>query len=339
MSSERSQGSRANHLVRASLLTQKGVAMNEESASRHERQDDVEDDVLTFRLYRDLKKAAATMTPSEARQLVDMYYMMQEYRKGLGNQEKALDKSKEPHATVTWFSERFHQLETQVKGALDVYSQSQPLGQWARAQVGIGPVITAGLLAHIDLTKAPTCGHVWRFAGLDPTAKWNKGEKRPWNASLKTLCWKIGESFVKVSGKPEAFYGKLYLQRKAIEIVNNEAGKFREQAAAKLRDFNIGKDTDARAWYEGRFMPPIFEELSAQPSDKRIAWLKARQVEVGKGVPMLPPAHIHARACRWAVKMFLSHYWQRGRELAGLPIVRPFPIVHLEGHTHVVEVP
>jgi hypothetical protein len=44
------------------------------------------------------------------------------------------------------------------------------------------------LLARIDIVKAPTAGHIWRYAGLDPTVRWNKGEKRPWNAGLKVLC-------------------------------------------------------------------------------------------------------------------------------------------------------
>lgn len=53
---------------------------------------------------------------------------------------------------------------------------------------GIGPVISAGLLAHIDIHRAVTVGHIWRFAGLDPSVKWLKKTKRPWNAGLKVLC-------------------------------------------------------------------------------------------------------------------------------------------------------
>ena len=32
---------------------------------------------------------------------------------------------------------------------------------------------------------------------------------------LKELCWKIGESFVKVKGNPADIYGKIYEERKA----------------------------------------------------------------------------------------------------------------------------
>ena len=64
-----------------------------------------------------------------------------------------------------------------------------------RSIVGIGPVITAGFLAHIDIAKAPTVGHVpGGSADLDPTVKWDKGTKRPWNVVMKRLCWIVEES-------------------------------------------------------------------------------------------------------------------------------------------------
>lgn len=198
-------------------------------------------------------------------------------------------------------------LENQIRRALDTWSEGQELGRWAKSICGIGPVIAAGLLAHIDIAKAPTAGHIWRFAGLDPTMEWKKGEKRPWNASLKTLCWKIGESFVKVSGNKKDFYGKLYLERKDAEQKRNESGSLADQAAAKLAKFKIGKKTEAYGHYSA-----------------------------GK----LPPAHIHARAKRWTVKLFLAHYQQVGWTMAtGQTPVRPYVLEHLPGHVHAIEPP
>ena len=142
------------------------------------------------------------------------------------------DKVPEPHDTIAWLFTQEQTLENQIKAALDVYGAGQPAGVWMRSIVGIGPVITAGFLAHIDAAKAPTVGHIWRFCGLDPTVKWDKGTKRPWNASLKRLCWIVGESFTKVSNHADDTYGKLYQQRKEREIARNEAGDYAEQAAA-----------------------------------------------------------------------------------------------------------
>jgi len=183
------------------------------------------------KLRRDLKKAAATLAPHEARYLVDLYYQIQENRKASANrvfsttkgaEEVEVSDSEEPNELLGWFKDQNFLLENNIKSVLDTYTKHHPMGVWLKSIMGIGPVIAAGLLAHIDITKAKTAGAIWRFAGQDPSASWGKGEKRPWNAKLKVLCWKIGESFVKVSNNEKDFYGKIYKQRKEMEIEQNE---------------------------------------------------------------------------------------------------------------------
>lgn len=259
-----------------------------------------------IKLTRDLAQASKTLSDDEARFLVDAYYQMQGSRIRHNNQVRSMLKQGEPHGILLWLAEQSGSLEEQIKRSLDKYSAAHPVGEWMRAQVGIGPVIAAGLLAHIDITKAPTVGHIWRFAGLDPTSIWSKGERRPWNADLKTLCWHAGESFVKFSNHPGCFYGHLYKQRKEREVERNERGDFKEQAADKLAKFKINPTTDA------------FKHYTAGH---------------------LPPARIHARARRYAVKIFLAHVhgeWYR-RVLNKEPPL-PYPIAHL-GHAHIIEPP
>jgi hypothetical protein len=174
------------------------------------------------RLTTDLRQATVTLSEEEARFLVDAYYIAQEDRKRTGNQVHAM--SAEPHSVIKWLFDQNRMLEDQVKAALDRYTDSKPIGQWLKATYGIGPVIAAGLMAHIEIKKAPTAGHIWRFAGLDPTQKWEKGKKRPWNAQLKTLCWHIGQSFMKLSNNDKCYYGKAYRARKEFELERNERG-------------------------------------------------------------------------------------------------------------------
>lgn len=253
------------------------------------------------KLSKDLKLAAATLTDAEARYLVDAYYIMQEDRKRAGNQVTALTKTGEPNQVIAWLEGNAESLENQIKRALDAYSSAHPVGQWLREIRGIGPVLSAGLLAHIDITMAPTVGHIWSFAGLNPSQQWGKGQKRPWNARFKTLCWKIGESFVKVSGHEEGYYGHVYAERKAFERAKNDDADYADQAKTKLENFKIGKDTDAYKYYVD-----------------------------GK----LPPAHIHARAKRYAVKLFLSHlHREMYVQHYGSEPPLPYPIAIL-GHAH-----
>jgi hypothetical protein len=312
------------------------------------------------RLTRDIRNAAATLTRTEARYLVDAYYSIQDYRKASDNQVKALTKSGEPCSVIHWLYDQMDTLENQIKRALDAWTDAHPVGQWSKSIVGIGPVIAAGLLAHIDITKAPTVGHIWRYAGLDATVDWLGAEKskqlvasvmgketkvtlghiaqiaeatsrkaenlsrlaidpktekitrkslegavakRPWNADLKVLCWKAGQSFVKVCNNPADIYGKIYQQRKLMEQAQNDAGMYADQAARALATKKIGKDTDAYAAYSQ-----------------------------GK----LPPAHIQQRAERYATKLFLSHWHHVAyRNEYGTEPPKPYVMSHL-GHAHMI---
>lgn len=399
------------------------------------------------RLTRDLKAAASTLSESEARYLVDYYYVMQDDRKRAHNQVRAMENSEpavEPHEIVDWVAHQTQRLEDEIKKALGSYASSKLLGRWAQEIVGIGPVIAAGLLAHIDITKAPAAGHIWRFAGLDPTVKWlgkdgaaslvadvrgiaaewdgirspigedeeagdpyalspedieqyyeivtsptGRGDlntrqitaiaslcnrrftnilrlarndegritpvsmtralaKRPYNAKLKVLCWKIGESFVKVCNNPNDTYGRVYVERKDYEWDQNISGALIDQAKGKLAQFKIDRSTDAYKWYSGQVTPSgagvfleqlaIYNVLSTEAKRKTAA-PKPVFHDDGNGQPMLPPGHIQSRAKRYAVKLFLSHYQHVAYEIEfGEPPANPYILNH-PGHMHFIAPP
>lgn len=257
------------------------------------------------RMSKEIASSAAILSSNEARYLVDAYYIMQEDRKRTNNQVRAVTgNADEQHAVsenkvIQWLAVQAETIESQIKRALDKYTQAHQMGSWMREIIGIGPVISAGLLAHINIEKAPTVGHIWRFAGLDPTLKWEKGQKRPWNAGLKTLCWKAGQSFMKFSGREDCYYGRIYRERKDYEIARNDRGDNAALAAELV--MKVGKSTEAH------------KHLSA-----------------GK----LPPGQLDARARRYAVKLFLSHLhaeWYRRH--FGVEPPAPYPIAIL-GHAH-----
>lgn len=256
------------------------------------------------KLSADIRKASAKLSDTEARFLVDTYYKMQGDRIRSAARARELAKSGEPHGLFLWLFEQGRMMEEEVKKCLHFYSQSKPIGRWAQEITGVGPVISAGLMAHIDIHKAPTAGHIWSFAGLNPTQKWEKGKRRPWNAQLKKLAWLISDCFVKVSGNPNDFYGKLYLGRKEYEQGLNEKLAYKAQAEAGAA--RVAKTTEAYKHYSQ-----------------------------GK----LSPGHIHSRAMRWTVKLFLAHWWEAQYIFTfGKEPPAPYPIVHL-GHAHVIACP
>ena len=286
------------------------------------------------RLSKDLRAAAKSLTIDEVRYLVDLYYQIQKIRIQAGGEIRAMSESTEPIEILDWVFVNQQRIERAIFSALDVYTKNEStgMGEWAREICGIGPVLSSGLLAHINLepwrcaksiagkAKKPcqpeeactpeckliivhTAGHIWRFAGLDPSSIWEAGKKRPWNADLKVICWKIGQSFMKVQANPKDVYGKLYAKRKALEQERNEQKLFADQAKNILASKRFRKTTEAYKHYS-----------------------------VGK----LPPAHIDARARRYAVKIFLSHWHAEAyrRKFFKEPPL-PYPIAHL-GHAHLI---
>lgn len=262
------------------------------------------------KLNKDLKAASKLMSKDEIRYFVDSYYDIQDFRIATANRIDELayprqDRIPEkPSDFMVWFFKNLEVLEHQIWTMLDKWSAAQPMGEWARNVCGIGPVISSGLLAHIDITKAPTVGHIWRYAGLDPTSKWLKGQKRPWNASLKRLCWLMGESFVKVSGNAKDIYGKLYQQRKAYESAKNKNHDYAQDCERRIAE----------------------DDKRARKMDSELRALLLTNT--------LPDKAMHERAKRWAVKQFLSDWHGEAyRQHFHCEPPLPYPIVHL-GHVH-----
>ena len=313
-----------------------------------------------------------TFTDDQARGLVRLYYRIQKFRTATFNQTRAFVEADREHTLVHFFGKEMEHLEKQCKNALDTYSAHNPLGVWARSNVGIAETIASGLLANIDITKAPVVSHIWRYAGLDPTIEWLGAEKasklfneivgsrgrasqdqimemairlnrnpelflpmmtevkhtneetgeiitkpatrtdqintlavRPWNADLKMLCWKIGESFVKFKNQDDCVYGKLYDVRKAYEQDKNQKGEYAAEAARKLERYKIVDKVTKETYESGK----------------------------------LPDGHIHSRCKRYAVKIFLSHYHAVAYELHYKEKPpKPFAIAILN-HVHEIPIP
>lgn len=263
-------------------------------------QDSLENLGTVGKLTKDLKKKISSLTKDEVRYIVDYYYMIQENRKRSSNQMSAFSKDNEPHELFTYLNDQTNILEDQIKKAMDAWTDSYLISRIVKEKVyGIGPVIAAGLVAHIDIKKAKTAGAIWRYAGLDPTSKWEKGQKRPWNASLKTLCWKVGQSFMKFSGKDDCFYGKLYKAHKEQLVKKNLEGGFKDWAETTLNSKNF-KNKEVIAKYKG-------------------------------GV--LPDGHVDAMARRWVVKLFLSNLHELWCKVEGIDCPKPYVMEHL-GHVH-----
>lgn len=310
-------------------------------------------------------KVGEMANATEARVLVDLYYSMQEQRKAVDNQVLSMDRGVDAgagHQAADYMGVQVDALEANAKVWLEAFAASHVMWPWFSAVHGIGPVLAAGLIAHLGgRPLPPTVGHWWRYAGLDPSQKWLKADELtrlwaeqdgdadmrtrilsqivgrdpvtvlrdatvdfktgethdltkaraikslsriPFNRPLKTLCWKVGDQFVKLGGRQDAFYAAFYRNRKAAEIVRNERGDRAELAA---------------------------QTLAAKP-----AHAQRKTYAEGK----LPDGRVDLMARRATVKLFLSHLhelWWRVEHGGEMP-PKPFS-VSIQGHAHYIQPP
>ena len=147
---------------------------------------------------------ASKLSNPAARFLVANYYDAQEARKRVDMQLRHLGEKithDEIVSTLDWTASANANIEGQVLRCLKKFAEGSLIGRWCLEQHGVGPVLAAGFIANIDIEIAQTAGQVWRFAGMDPSCKWEKGEKRPYNAGLKQLCFHFGECAKRTAGK------------------------------------------------------------------------------------------------------------------------------------------
>ena len=247
---------------------------------------------------------SADLKEDEIAEIVELYYDCQDLRIAHANKER----TEPPSPMVEWLDFWLKIGEKVMHSKLAKWVESDdspPEAKWSYAQVGIGPVIAAGLCAHIDVSKADTVSALWKFAGQAPGFdRKTKGQKLCYNARLKTLCWKLGESFVKVSGKNDAVYGKLYSKFKEEEVRKNEAGWYKDAADKELAT----------------------KKFKAEDSVTKKRLLASK----------LSDAHLHARAKRRVVKIFLSHFWGIARSGKGLPVTPPY-VEQILGHDGIIQ--
>lgn len=327
-------------------------------------------DVPLAKLSKDIKMAVTTLTNQEARFLVDQYYSMQKQRISNGLRAGALSKTGEPNLVFDHLGENFQLLEDRVKKALEEFAKSRYIGRWMMSVRGIGPVISAGIIAYIgDIRDAPTAGHLWAYAGLDPKKKWIGAAAA--ERIVKDAYQEVGGDLAEVA-------------RLVAEQTGASFERFLEQATregnGKLTRTSIVKVGSRRPWNASfkKLMWLVSESFIKQPADKcmyrRLYDERKRyeqEINVSGGYAeqakrllseknydkttetykamiqgRLSDGHIHARCKRYAAKIFLAHvhevYWEHATGTEAPP---PYILAYgesadgLKQHVHKIDPP
>jgi hypothetical protein len=206
-----------------------------------------------YDVFEDAKDAAKVLKEREAQFLCGMYLKFQKERVGIQQRTKTLPD--EPNRALTFILEEFSAREENMKILMDVYTDKHPIAYEMKKIKGIGPVIAAGYVAHVDMSRVNYFGQVLSYGGYSPSVVWKKGEKRPFNMSFRAVLIHAGRSFLFASGYPDSYFGAHYRMFKRMIEARNENGEYAEKAASKLEKYNIGKTTQAYSAYSKGKLP------------------------------------------------------------------------------------
>jgi hypothetical protein len=163
-----------------------------------------------------------------------------------------------------------------------------------------------------------------RFAKVYGEGKitWDSLEKAasrcPWNAKLKTLIWKIGDSFVKSSNKGSYFGEQIYRKRKILEHERDANGEHAQIAAEALNEHRF-KDATVIATYKKGKLPLGRLELRARRKAQKLFlslwWEVAFRNHFGKEPPIPYSIAILGHAKKITVEEVMAYEEAREAEL------------------------
>jgi len=208
-------------------------------------------------------------------------------------------------------------LENGYKKQMQIYVTSEPIYTTFLKDIkGISTILAGNLIKEYKYCEnSPHASSLWKMSGLHVVdghaPKPEKGVKLEFNPKLRTLCWKIGDSFIK---QRTPVYREIYDNEKARQLSLME----------NLKCETCGSRPD-----EHTFDKTKKTYLCPKPNTGIYKYSKSP-------TPPMRLGHADSRARRKMVKIFVSHYWLKARTIKGLPISLPYAIEKL-GHTHIIK--
>lgn len=239
--------------------------------------------------------------------VVQNYYDWQEQRKRVKNRIEGA-KAKENPAYITdldvrMYEESIEELETLEKSAEKRVARvvkEHPMWPWLQNVKGCGTMMAAAMISQFDIHKAPRPSNFWSFAGLSvkPDGRAPRREAGceqadgrkglPYNGWLRTkLVGVLGPGFLRAKNPT---YRAIY---------DGYRERIRNVGACTLEKHC--SSSGSPTWY---------------PSGKQGAKPQAGD--------FCTEGHMHNKAIRYMVKLFLLDFWTEWRRVEGLPIVAPY---------------
>jgi len=203
------------------------------------------------------------------------------YLRDLVKENKITEKEKAYIERIIEVQKNAEKYEKEYQKLMMDFVESEPIYTEFLSKIkGISAVLSANLIKELGYCEnAPYISSVWKYFGLHvvngEAPKRKKGVKLNFNLKLRTLAWKIADSFVK---QRTPFYRDIYDKEKAKQL--------------RLMESHYARETH--------------EEIASQVEEETRKYVAK---------PPKNKKHADLRARRKMVKIFLAHYWQACKEL------------------------
>jgi hypothetical protein len=247
---------------------------------------------------------------------------------------------------VQRYFEHYQAREELVDADIAEFVQAFPMYEQVTAVRGIGPSFCAKLVAWIDPHRAGTVSSLWRYAGFGVGDYWQNEEGSVvapvqgmrWMTSKQLRNWKAlaaaSDGSVPWECRKQAggLLNEILLVRDDKALVRIEVCPDEAWEKVHIRDRRISGwlspyngSLKTLCWKVGTSFMRCRSPYRRVYDRYRERYDTARDWTKG---------HCDMAAKRAMVKMFLSHYWERARQVAGLAIRAPYVAEYL-GHTDI----
>lgn len=256
------------------------------------------------------------------RALVEMYYDFQDQRIISGNridgnvrQELIQDTDLEKYGVNDVFAST-KSFEKDIQKRLANEIKAYPLySEYLLNIQGIGVILSAGLMAYIeDIAKFKNISSLWQYAGI----------------GMNTFCEKCNKpTFVEVTygeGKTKKVAKRLR-PKKVCDVCNSATVPIRQRRTIGYQS-NYNDKFKVLCWK----IASSFVKQSADKSGYRRIYDQVKADEHTKhpetvmvnGKKTQNDGHLHNKAMRKTVKIFLSHVWTTWRTYENLEVTKPY---------------
>jgi len=258
---------------------------------------------------------------------VDIYYDFQgqriqtQLRIGASEREHTLTKEELSIYGITTILENAANFEKDIEKLIVAQLKNHAMyTQYLSKIQGIGPLLSAGLIAYIDdIEKFDHVSSLWQYSGYGMN-RYCQECKKPTSVEVEYSTGKVAKKLHPHEKCPEC--GKQtnpILQKRTPGYQSNWNDKLKTLAWKASTSFV--KQSPLKSKYRKLYDKIKKDERKQHP--KKI---------VTKGKTTFNDGHIHNRAMRKVSKIFLAHVWQTWRRQQGLEATEPYA-KQLLGHS------